>query len=147
MFFEKYSKAGKFIALILLAVFTVSFTSCIFGDYKDTVTMVPGDAQLVFNISIESFFKRRAVLSEISELKEDPSAKKFLDNLEELAFTAAFSYAPADIDLEEDLFPHLNTNFSIAFYEVGSSFFSILNKMDSPVIQEEKFFLPFVCVF
>ena len=145
--FLKKKNIGKIISVIMLALFAAGFSSCIFADYKDTVTVVPGDAQVVFNISIESFFKRRAVLSEISELKDDPSAKKFLDNLEELAFTAAFSYAPADMDLEEDFFPHLNTNFSVAFYEVGSNFFSILSKLDNPLIPEEKFFLPFVCVF
>jgi len=137
---------NKIVLIIPIVLILTSFTSCIFGEYRDTAFMVPADAQAVFNINLHSFFKRRAILSELEELKEDPSAREFLDNLQELAFTTAFSYAPEGIDLEKDLFPHLNTNFSAAFYEIGSGFSSVLNPGEENT-GEKKFNLPYVIVF
>ena len=124
--------------LLILVVVLITFllNSCIISDYEDTVRIVPRDAQIIFNINLQSYFKRRAILNELDELNQDPSLKKF--------FTVVFSGNPSpEINLEEDLLPYVNTNFSLAYYNLGNSIGSFFNPTNIIKKQDINFVLIF----
>ena len=100
-------------------------SSCIISDYEDTVKIIPKDAEIICNINLSSFFKRRAIVNGIYELSKDPDTGKFFDHIKELLSSVILASSPSEeLDAEKDLLPYLNTNFTIAFYNT-------IHKLDS----------------
>ncbi len=100
-------------------------SSCIISDYEDTVKIIPQDSEVIFNINLASFFKRRAIVNGIYELSKDPDTGKFFDNIKDLASSILLASSPSEeLDVEKDLLPYLNTNCTFALYNT-------LHKLDS----------------
>ncbi|MEQ8223298.1 MAG: DUF3352 domain-containing protein [Candidatus Eremiobacterota bacterium] len=115
---------------LLIALLTILFlTSCIISDYEDTVKIIPKNAEIIFNINLASFFKRRAIVNGIYELSKDPDTGKFFDNLKEVVSSIILASSPSEeLDVERDLLPYLNTNCTIAFYNTIHKLDSSFNK-------------------
>jgi len=134
-------------SFLIFSLILLFLTSCIFSDYKETVELIPSDSQVIFNMNINSFFKRKAIYSKIEDMKEAPALEKFINNTGELAGAAIFSVMPeAGINFKEDLLPYLKANFTIAFYEMGSKMSLPFSHMSFEDFLKEDDIPPFIMV-
>ncbi len=119
----------KFNRLLIAILTLLLLSSCIISDYEDTVKIIPKDAEVIFNINLASFFKRRAIVNGIYELSKDPDTGKFFDNIKELASSILLASSPSEeLDVEKDLLPYLNTNCTVALYNTLDKLASSFNK-------------------
>ncbi|MEQ8189497.1 MAG: DUF3352 domain-containing protein [Candidatus Eremiobacterota bacterium] len=122
----------KFNRLLIALLTLLLLSSCIISDYEDTVKIIPKDAEIICNINLSSFFKRRAIVNGIYELSKDPDTGKFFDHIKELLSSVILASSPSEeLDAEKDLLPYLNTNCTIAFYNT-------LHKLDSSFFKKDR---------
>jgi len=141
----------KFCLITVIVLSAIISSSCMIGDYKDTLQFIPKDGQVIANININSFFVRRGIYGELDSLKAEPKIKLFLNNLEDLACAIAFSrFPPGDIDYRTDFFPYIKPNFTISFYELEGvlrNLISAANNGKIPKVMDLKDKVPFIIVF
>jgi len=132
----------KFNRLLIALLTLLLLSSCIISDYEDTVKIIPKDAEIICNINLVSFFKRKAIVNGIYELSKDPDTGKFFDNIKELASSILLASSPSEeLDVEKDLLPYLNTNCTVALYNTFHKLASSFKKNGNDEM------LPFIIVF
>ena len=112
-------RLSELIFIILILIVT-STSSCQFGDYSDTLCLVPGDSEIIFNININEYFKEKGFIGKVNSLRKLNFLKKFLNRIKNIAGSVDLSALPEEeINLDKDLFPYLKPNFTLAFYDTG----------------------------